>query len=521
MTAVPLGPSDSQKQRSRIESLGSKKFVSLAIFVLALGLRIFHLGDQNLWHDEQLTLAVSQVEGKDFLKTLEKEKESNKPPLYFLLMHYWLEGGTSEFWIRLPSAICGALTCLLALVLGNELFGNSRGWILGLVLAVAPFHIYYSQEARMYALLGLMGTAAMLCTVLFCKTQQWRYALLYLACATLSCYAFTYGVFLMPFSCLLSLAFQPQLPRKALFIIWGANILAALLFCPWVPRLLESVQSGVGLQSGLQSMSRAPVIMALGYAFFTLGFGTTFGPTTEQLRLFGKRIFTEDPTAGIFLAGGLLIAAVVILTGWKVLWQRNRNGFFFSCIGLVIFCGGPALLNFLNPEVPYNSRYAILAIVPFSVAATGLVFGALEKGTWRKAAMLLFAGCIGTSLANNFFASKYARDDIRSAVRFVESLNPPPDAVIVCTNFMKRSVRYYYQGNVPLLPLDVGSQPIEDVLQPFESELARARTLGVIYTRPDYGDPQRILPAWLAQHYHLKLQKTWTGVTFYLFDTGQ
>lgn len=512
MKTVSMVHSDSQEHKSRVGSSGSKKFIWLAVFLLALGLRLFHLGNQNLWFDEQLTVTVSQAEEKDLLKML--ELESNKPPLYFLFMHYWLKGGTSEFWIRLPSAICGALTCLLALVLGNELIGKNQGWILGLLLAVAPFHVYYSQEARMYALLGLTGTGAMVCAVLFCKTQRWNYALLYLLCATLSCYIFTYGIFLLPFSCLLSLAFQPRPLRKGLLVFWCTNVLVALLFCPWVPRLLESVQSG----SGLQVTSRASATLALAYTFFTLGLGTTFGPTTEQLRILGKHIFSENPAAGALLAGGLLLALVVTLAGLKFLWRRNRNGFSFACIGLVVFCGCPALLNLLKPGVPFNARYAILASIPFLVAVSGLLCGALEKGAWRNALVLLFAGCIGTSLFNHFFVSKYARDDVRSAVRFVESLDQPPDVMIVCAYFMVRSVSYYYHGNTRLLPLQIGNEPIEEVLEPVKSELARAKTFALLYARSDHGDPRGIFPGWLAQHYHLKVQKSWTGVTLYLFD---
>ncbi|MEO6036220.1 MAG: glycosyltransferase family 39 protein [Verrucomicrobiota bacterium] len=458
-----------------------------------------------------MTVSVSQAKGKDIFKSL--ESESYKPPLYFLLMRSWLTKNDSEFWIRLPSAICGALTCLLALTLGNQLFGINRGWVLAVILALAPFHVYYSQEARMYALLGLTGAGAMLFTWLFCRTQRWRDAGLYLVCATLSCYIFTYGIFLLPFSCLLAVFFQPRLSRKAIAIIWGTNILAALLFCPWIPFLMESVKSG----TGLQMLSRGPVILALAYSVFTLGFGITFGPTTEQLRVLGKRIFAENPIAGGLLVGGLMLVVIVILIGLRFLWQRNRNGFFFSLIGLGIFCGCPALLNVLKPGIPYNARYAILALIPLSVTVAGFLFWAMERGLWRKALALLFIGGIGTSLANHFFNPKYARDDMRSAARFIQSLEPTPRHLIVCADFMQMSLHYYYDGSANLFPVKIRAGNIEELFKPFESELVEGETFGLVYSRPDHGDPQGILPAWLSQRYTLISQKTWTGVTFYLY----
>lgn len=500
---------------SWIESVGSNRFVGPAIFVLALCLRLFQLADQNLWYDEQLTVAVSQADGKDFFKAL--EIESNKPPLYFLLMHYWLKTGTSEFSVRLPSALCGALTCLLALFLGNELFGRNRGWLLGLGLSIAPFHVYYSQEARMYALLGLIGAGGMICTVIFCKTQQWRYAALYSLCATLSCYTFTYGIFLLIFSSLFSLAFRPRISSRALLVIFGANILSGLLFCLWLPRLFESMQSG----TGLQMLSRAPVIVALAYTYLTLGLGTTFGPTTEQLRVLGARVFAENPSGGMLLAGGLLLTIVVTVAGLSFWWRRRRNVFFFASLGLIVFCGCPALLNLLKPGIPYNARYAVLALFPFLTAVSGLLLSALEKKGWRTGCVALFLGCVGISLFNHFFVAKYARDDVRSAVRFVERLTPTPRLLIVCADFMERSVRYYYRGAARVVPLETRSRSVEQAFEPLNRELDEAKTFGLLYTRPDHGDPQGILPDWLAQHYRLKRQQSWTGVVFYLFENGE
>lgn len=516
MNATSSSLANFPKQMSRIELLGSNKFLWVAIFALALFLRLVELGHQSLWYDEDLTLKVSQTSGKELLNALEAE-ESNKPPLYFLFMHYWLPWGTTEFWIRLPSAIFGALSCVMALILGREVLGRSYGWILGLVLAVLPFHVYYSQEARMYALLVLVGACAMLFSCLFCRTQQLRYALFYLICATLACYTFTYGIFIMPFSCLLSLAFRPRLPRKTLLTLWTTNFLVALLFSPWVPRLFISIHTG----SGLQLVVRASAMQTSPYAFFALGLGTTFGPSTEQLRIWGRHIFAEQPgTGGLFIAGFLIEVAVVVI-GLRKLWQGNRNGFFFAVIGLGIFLGIPAAINLLKPEIPNNSRYTILAVIPFAVIIASFVLWTLEPGKGRKILAAVFAAFVGISLANNFFNPKYAREDFRSAASFLKSLQPPPDNLIVCASFMKVPLQHYYDGSAQILPLSIQRLPVEEVLKPFAPALNGQSPFCLVYARPDYGDPHGVLPAWLKQHYHLELEKKWSGVTVYLFDAGK
>jgi hypothetical protein len=353
-----------------------------------------------------------------------------------------------------------------------------------------------------------------LCTWLFCATQRLRFAVLYAILATLTCYTFTYGIFLLPFSCLLSLAFRPRLSWKSLGTIWAANMMAALLFGLWVPRLLESMQSGTGL-----SMSRVPVYQAAAYALLTVGFGTTFGATTEQLRGLGSRILVEQPLTSGLLIGGMLLIALVTWLGLRTLWRTQRNAFFFASLGLAAFWGGPVFLNILNPRIPNNPRYSLLAVVPFVVSASGLLLSALGVGRLRKAVALLFCAGVALSLGNHYFDRRYARDDVRAAANYLKAAQPAPVVVLVCVDYLQTSLRYYYDGSAPLLPLRVAAnQSAEEALRPFQGELDAGRPFGLVYGRPDHGDPRRLLPAWLKERYRLRDEQVWTGVRFYLFE---
>ena len=440
--------------------------------------------------------------------------ETNKPPLYFLLMHYWLSWGTSEFWIRLSSAIPGALSCLVALVFGERLLGKKHGWIMGLALAVAPFHVYYSQEARMYALLGMFGAMAMFSTYLLAKTQHWPYGLLYLVFATLSCYTFTYGIFLILFSSVFSICFQPRLPRRVFLITWATNLLVAGLFCPWVPRLMTTVTGGP-----LRPLVRGQVIEALAYSCFSLALGTTFGPTPEQLRTLGTRIFVEQPVAGALLLGGFLAVGLVTVIGMRLLWQRYRNGFFFVLVGLAVFLGCPVAVSLLKPTIPYNPRYAILAIIPLALVFAAFVAWILSAVWWKKVCASLFVGCVGMSLANNYFDPRYARDDIRSAGRVLASLKPAPRTVFVCAGFVAPTLQYYYDGTARIVPLDVVDVAVEEALKPYAEDLVKGGIVALVYSRPDHGDPRGLVPTWFKQDYALQREEAWPGVVLFVFDT--
>src|ERR1700756_4617355 len=76
------------------------------------------------------------------------------PPFYYLLLSFWIRAfGDGEFQVRFLSAILGILTIPLLYLIVKNLLGDSPALVSALILSLSPFHIYYSQEARMYSLL--------------------------------------------------------------------------------------------------------------------------------------------------------------------------------------------------------------------------------------------------------------------------------------------------------------------------------------------------------------------------------
>ncbi|MBZ0299771.1 MAG: glycosyltransferase family 39 protein, partial [Anaerolineae bacterium] len=120
----------------------------------------FHLlGSQSFWNDEgnsyvQATRALTEI-------PLHAARDIH-PPGYYWLLHGWrLLTGDSEFALRSLSAFASLLTVALTFTLGRRLYGAVAGIAAGLFVALNTFQIYFAQEARMYALLALWGTAGM------------------------------------------------------------------------------------------------------------------------------------------------------------------------------------------------------------------------------------------------------------------------------------------------------------------------------------------------------------------------
>ena len=82
-------------------------------------------------------------------------------PLYYIFTWLLRPWGDGEFILRLPSAVAGTLTVLAVYLLGRRLFGTRMGLVSALLTALLPYAVWYSQEARNYALFMLLTTMQM------------------------------------------------------------------------------------------------------------------------------------------------------------------------------------------------------------------------------------------------------------------------------------------------------------------------------------------------------------------------
>src|SRR5260221_489289 len=130
--------------------------------VLAATLRFATFGVQAYHHDEIVT--ASRVLRDGFWHAMEAVGFSESaPPLYYALAWIWTQlTGTGEFGLRSLSALAGVATVPVAYSLGAELRGRRAGVAAAALIAVNPMLLWYSQEARGYALLALLTAVAAL-----------------------------------------------------------------------------------------------------------------------------------------------------------------------------------------------------------------------------------------------------------------------------------------------------------------------------------------------------------------------
>src|SRR3954451_4509839 len=130
-------------------------WIVLGLTVLGAALRFATLGLQSYHHDEVVT--ASRILRVGFAHAMEAVGFSESaPPLYYALAWVWTQAtGTGEWGLRSLSALAGVLTVPVAYLIGRELRTRRTGLLAAALVAVNPMLIWYSQEARAYALLAL------------------------------------------------------------------------------------------------------------------------------------------------------------------------------------------------------------------------------------------------------------------------------------------------------------------------------------------------------------------------------
>jgi mannosyltransferase len=157
------GPASIVQTLSEAARARSRVFWIVAGLTLAGAvLRFATLGVQSYHHDEVVT--ASRILRSDFWHAMNAVGFSESaPPLYYALAWLWTQlTGTGEFGLRSLSALAGVATIPVAYLIGSELRGRAAGLMAAALVAVNPMLLWYSQEARAYALLALLCSVSLL-----------------------------------------------------------------------------------------------------------------------------------------------------------------------------------------------------------------------------------------------------------------------------------------------------------------------------------------------------------------------
>jgi mannosyltransferase len=401
-----------------------------ALLLSLLGgiLRWYKIGANSLWVDEFATLKIVTL---PFAEILRAAAEVNFcPPLHFWLVNGVVSVlGVSETSLRLVSAVAGTLTIPVAWLLIREL---TRSRTVALVstalLAVNPLHIWYSQEARAYALLVLLGTSALLFLLLATRTGALRDWAGFVCCTAGTVLTHTIGpLFLM--------------------VAWGWALLSSRRGALLRPLLLSSIAVGliaapfalviagaVAHATGTHSPDRPLTGLEIPYTLLTYLVGYSFGPSTREIQNLGPvtalRLHSLESGLSAAVMAGLLF----------LMLSRRAPG----RMPLLMLCIVPIVAMLLGSATSgkaYQARYALAGLVGFC----GLAAGGLHRLSTRFRAPVTAAVltlCVWAD-AQWYFTPRYWKDDSRAVVAWLAELVPEGSTVLTAPDYVTGVLSYY------------------------------------------------------------------------------
>jgi mannosyltransferase len=148
--------------RSRVLGLDTHPELAVTcLTVLAAVLRFTRIGHQGFWFDEASTALLVHLSPGKMLGLLPQTEST--PPLYYCIAWVWARiFGFGEAGLRSLSAVAGVLTVPVAYGVGAKLISPRAGVIVAALTATSPLLIWYSQEARSYELVVLLGATTLL-----------------------------------------------------------------------------------------------------------------------------------------------------------------------------------------------------------------------------------------------------------------------------------------------------------------------------------------------------------------------
>lgn len=209
----------------------------VALAIVSVALRYDYLV-QKFWIDEALTLGIASHPLSEIPALLRLD---GSPPLYYLLLHGWMEWfGQTELATHSLSLVFALICIPVAYWGGKTLFGTKAGWFAAVLTATNPYLALYSGEARMYTMVVLFAMVGTITYLHVFAYRNRRYLPAFVVALTLLFYTHNWSLF---FALGAAAALVPCLiragdRRKVILDAVIALGIPAIAYAPWVPTLL-------------------------------------------------------------------------------------------------------------------------------------------------------------------------------------------------------------------------------------------------------------------------------------------
>jgi len=326
-------------------------------------------------------------------------EQSTHPPLFFCSLYGWLAGAdlASVWQLRAFPALLGVVAVGAVYGLGRLAFSPQAGLWSAVVMAVSPFGMYLSQEARQYTLLATLVTVAVGCTIALAAAKPqpgWRQVplwLLWAAVNSFGCYVHYFFAIVLAAQIAILLATSWRQPRQ-LVGLGLATAAIAVSYWPWLPVAIAHFSSPK--TSWLpEPQGITPLVQLIVGWLVTIA----FLPVEKQI-------------LPVKIVSALAMLAAVAFVYWTAVrqwrhawpqwlsWQQRNGLILLGFVGLAIaqFLG---IVYILGKDITVAPRYNY-AYFPVLCTLLGIVL-AIPSTAVRRARWVVVAVGIASALCIN------------------------------------------------------------------------------------------------------------------------
>ena len=391
----------------------------LGIVALAAALRFWRIGHQSFWLDEVFTARLARDDLGGMLDGV-RETEST-PHLYYVLVWLWEKVfGHGEAALRSLSALFGIATVPVAYTAARELFRPAAAVAASALVAVNPWFVWYSQEARAYALLMLLATASLLFFLRAVRRRGRRDLALWALLSALAVLTHYFAVFLVA--------------TEAAWLLWTQR-----------RRALPAV-AGVAA-AGLAVLPLAVAQRAEAHTTFIedIALRTRIGDLPK--RFVTGELGTPTPAIGP-VAGALVVLGLLLVL--RLAPEDRRRALGLAALAAISVLA-PVALAIAGPDL-LLPRNAIASYVPLAIlVAAGLATHRL--GIAAAVALCATTLAVAIQIALN---DDLQRDDWRAVAAELRAPTTGNRAIVVTSDAQVAPLEYYapelkaYREDAPL-----------------------------------------------------------------------
>jgi len=473
-----------------------ENYLILLIVLLGAALRIYNLSGESVWFDEAVTSQVSELGIGDLIGWMINENDNN-PPLYYILMHFWVSlFGDSEFSLRLPSAIVGTFSVLMLYLVGKWVFDRTTALIASLILAVSVFHIEYSQEARSYSLLAFLTLCSFYFFLKTLSGSKTLYIVAYIISSVLLLYSHFYGVFILIVQNIF--CFTRYFVRRDMFSLglskWiTLQIITGLLF---VPGLLIWYKNTVAMQGGFW-LAEPSVIDVVRYFYHFTGRDYVL-----FILFFILAAFSFISFKNIGHSNNIKDMLDIKDSPDKSLFLSNVDAMYLLLLWLFVPILVPFLISLFSTPI-LHTRYIIGSSLAFYLLVAKGVYNLNAK---RLRVIIPLAILVLSIWPLRMYYVDAHKHQWRETLAYLEENAEDNDSVFVYPVFDVRTTEYYREREdlrfVPLTPESASELP------------DRFWVVIGLFAKTD----EQAIVRGMLREYDLKLVKSFSRLNLYLYE---